>query len=159
MNEVFPERRRRTRIITLKNVAVAVVALGLLLAAFNVLSELRAPKDREYGRIYGRQMQKDQSLAARAPEIIPEAPVADQTSANPMILSSAAREQILGVTTLPPATPQPMTSASSIDTFGTASPVRPHGRVAIVGDGKGVAIVTQTTRDEDKLRGGIFKQQ
>ena len=52
----YPERRQHVRIVTLRNFAWLTLASVLILAAINVMSELRAPHANDYGRILNKQI-------------------------------------------------------------------------------------------------------
>ncbi|MBV9492703.1 MAG: hypothetical protein JOZ54_00530 [Acidobacteria bacterium] len=161
------DRRRGRRILTLRNLGIVVGAFVLVFAVVSISSEMRRPKQGEYGRLEARQV--PQPVSATQPrEIVVEAPVPDDTSADPMLVTSQARAQYLGVETpvqsaaVMASTPAPaVPAATTADDFQRPEPVlgNTSGKVTIVGDANGVALVTQTTGREQKLAGGYFRQQ
>ena len=53
------ERRSRRRIVTLRNFGIAAVIVLLIIAGFNIRSEMRdTTGDDDFGRLYGREMKK-----------------------------------------------------------------------------------------------------
>ena len=156
------DRRRGRRILTLKNFGIALAVAAVLFAALTVASELRRPKAGEYGRLVAREVPTAE-IQPQTREIVAEAPVPDETAADPMLVTSQARAQYLGVEQTPAAIqpaavlPQP----AAVEDFPSRQPVlgREHGKVAIVGDSTGVALVTESTGREHKLSGGYFRQQ
>ena len=85
----------------------------------------------------------------KQPEIVREAPVDDATSADPMLVAPAAREQILRGQNPQP----PTTNIASV-----AQPVPMTGeRMTIVGGPEGVTIVRQTG-PRPVLSGGFGRQ-
>lgn len=129
MEHRIPERRQRVRIVTLKNFGKAAIAAVVFFVAANLLSEARRPRRDDYGRLFGKQVPKTETISPRKVEIVTEAaPVEDHTSADPLLLAPAAREaQYLAVQ--PVAAPQPNAS-----------------RVAVSGDGSGVIVVSAPKR-------------
>ena len=97
------DRRQRKRILTLKNFAKAMLAAAILLAALIVQSDLRHPANDTYGRLFGKQVSGHTEVTQPKYDIVREAPVPDQTSADPTLVGPAARAQYLGVDTLKPA--------------------------------------------------------
>jgi hypothetical protein len=124
MEQRIPERRQRVRIITLKNFGKAALVAIICLVAANLLSEARRPKRDDYGRLYGKQVPKAETIAPRRVEVVTEAaPVEDHAAADPLLIAPAAREaQYLAVQ--PVAATQPDAS-----------------RVAVSGDENGVIVV------------------
>jgi hypothetical protein len=96
-------------------------------------------------------------VARRAPEVVTEEPVPDQTTADPLLLEPAERSQYLGTTTIAPPT-QTTSSAPPPASLEPITPARaPGDRVAIVGDSTGVSIATPAKDNRPKLSGGIFR--
>ena len=149
------DRRRRKRILTLKNAQRAGIATLVLVLALTVVSEIRDRRPIDgYGRLLDKQVSVPAPQVQKTPQIVTEGPIADQEHADPMLLSAAAREQYLGVTpttasVVPMATPEPVAPA----------PVATQGHVTLVGDANGVTIVKSETPQRGQLGGGIFKQQ
>ena len=150
------DRRRRKRILTLKNAQHVAIVTIVLFLAFTVISEVR---DRRTANGYGRLLEKQVSVPApqvqRTQEIVTEGTIADQDHADPMLLTAAAREQYLGVTStantasvVPVAQPEPVQPVTAIG-----------DHVTVVGDSSGVTIVKTETQQRGVLGGGIFKQQ
>src|SRR4051794_25584115 len=136
----MPERRRRVRILTLKNFGIAGLAALVLLVAVNFLSEIRGKHHGEFGALFDKQV-KTETVEPRKVEVVTEAPaqIQDHDSADPMLLAPAARQQqYLGTNEITPRTqvvpvpqqPQPL------------QPSADRGRVAIVGDEHGVSVVS-----------------
>jgi hypothetical protein len=133
------ERRKHRRIVTLKNFAGLILVLAVALAAANFISEHRAPRTNDYGRLSRRELPHAPNVSTPAPEVVQEAPVAE---------SSPPPE---APTTLvePPMTPIPIATQppGNPATTATGNPTQ----VAIVGDERGVSIITP----KHKLRGGF----
>lgn len=145
------DRRQRKRYLTLKNVGKVTLILILVFGVITISSEMRNSKSDDFGRLYGREVKKAPQATPKPIEIpIAAAPVPEDTSADPLLLGAAAREQYLGVTEpLKPVTPPAAVS--------TVAP-GPGGRVAIVGGTEGVAIVK--SKDKlPKLGGGFMRPE
>jgi len=153
------DRRQRRRILTMRNLGGAAIVLVVLFLVVTIYSEMRKPAPNQYGRLFSHEMAKS-DIAEPKPqlEVIPEGTVGDQTAADPMLIAPAAREQYLGVTA--PPTPAAPVQATAADEFVRRQPVlqSQSGKVAIVGDANGVAVVQSATVPEHKLSGGIFRQ-
>jgi len=147
----YPERRQHVRIITLRNFAWFVLASVLVLAAINVMSELRAPHANDYGRILNKQI-----VASPEPSTTQTAEVAPVEEG-----ASVGSENLVDQPMDPPVvTQQPRLDAAAWQTRASAAPLEPvtttrasGDKVAIVGDESGVAVVTP----KHKLRGGWFR--
>jgi len=127
MEQRIPERRQRVRILTLKNFGKAAIAAVVLLIAVNLISEARRTKHDDYGRLFGNEVAKTETIAPRPVQIVTEEvpPVEDHTTADPLLLEPAQREaQYLAVQ-------QPVPPAAQPDT----------SRVAVSGDSSGVIVV------------------
>lgn len=151
-SETLPvhDRRQHRRFLTRRNVGIATLACLLVFAAITIRSEMRRPSHGPYGSLFSRALPAEGIAAKPAPEVVVEKPIADQTGADPMLVLPAEREQYLGVD---PTT----TIVTPIEARATGVPdVRPGatGRVAIVGDEHGVAVV-QEKRETPVLRGGF----
>jgi hypothetical protein len=155
------DRRRGRRYLTLRNFGIALAVGAVLFVVLNVMSELRRPKAGEYGRLVARETPKPADLQPQTREIVSEAPVPDETAADPMLVASQARAQYLGVDQVPVQPAAVLPTAPGVEDFPSREPVlgREHGKVTIVGDANGVALVTQTASREHKLSGGYFRQQ
>jgi hypothetical protein len=155
------DRRRHRRILTIKNFGIALGVAAVLFAIITIASEVRRPKAGEYGRLVAREVPKSE-IQVQPREIVTEASVPDETAADPMLIASQARAQYLGVNQTPmPVQPAAVLPPVSSDDFPSRQPVLngEHGKVTIVGDANGVALVTQTSRPEQTLTGGYFRQQ
>lgn len=126
MEHRIPERRQRVRIVTLKNFGKATIVAIVVLIAANLLSEARRTRRDDYGRLFGKQVPKAETITPRKVEIVTEAaPVEDHTAADPLLLAPAARETEYLAVQQPVAAPQPDAS-----------------RVAVSGDASGVIVVS-----------------
>jgi len=142
------DRRRRKRVLTLKNFRNFALGIAVLLLAVTIQSDLRHLKPGQYGRLFSKQVPSQPEIAPRKIEVVREAqPVPDQTAADPLLLASAAREQYLGVNT-PPAPPN----------VAPPIPVPASSDVAIVSGPNGVTIVRGEAKRQPALSGGIFRQ-
>jgi hypothetical protein len=146
------ERRTRRRIVTLRNFGIATVVVLLIIAGFNIRSEMRdTTGDEDFGRLYGREMKKAPAVTTVPVTERVVAPVDESASADPFSLDAAAREQYLGSPSL---TPEPVINADA------ATATIPRGesesRVRIVGGPEGVELV-QEERHKPQLGGGFGK--
>lgn len=154
------DRRQSKRYLTLRNAAKALAAVIIVVALVIIQSSLRRLKPGEYGRLYRQQVPAPPAVERKI-DVVREAPVSDQTARDPLLLSPAAREQILGTpaqrtTSAAVATEfVPMTSAAS-----AAAPQNGRGSVTIVGGNEGVSVVRgSAAQQRPLLSGGIFKQR
>lgn len=146
----FPDRRSGRRILTIRNFAVAVLVLAVVFALVSFRSE-RRPASESYGRLLERTVPQMPEAQMRQQEIVAEAPVSDETSADPMLVAAAAREAYLG-------TPEPLTPAIPAATPGAPLQPAPQGResnVVVVGGSDGIAIVPASERPAPVLGGGF----
>ncbi|HVR43999.1 MAG TPA: hypothetical protein VMS56_11220 [Thermoanaerobaculia bacterium] len=91
------DRRRRKRILTKRNVGIAVLALLVVFFAISILSELRGTPDEGFGRLY-RQRTRLPDLPERRPyDVVDDGEVREQGGVDPLLLDGLRREQILGV--------------------------------------------------------------
>lgn len=145
------DRRQHKRYLTLKNVGIAAGTLFVLFVIVTLRSEMRGTGPAYYGRLYERELPKVEQKLPAPVEVVSEqasTPVDDATHADPMLVAPAARSQWLQDD---PATP-------TVDAVALpraqASVASGETRVAIVGDGNGVAIVQQQ-RKRPVLAGGF----
>jgi hypothetical protein len=152
------DRRQRRRILTIRNSAISMLSLAVIVAAISTYNAARRTPAGEYGRLFGSQVPATNTTVTRKVDVIEEGP-ADDRGADSMLVAPAAREQtnvLITPTTVP--APAPIASPSAIGN------VSGHG-TTIVGDGSGVAVVhasttsTTGTAARPVLSGGIFKQQ
>jgi len=157
------DRRQRRRILTIRNSAILMLSVAVLVAAISTYNAARRAPAGEYGRLFGSDAPATNSAISRNVDVIQEGPIGEQSAADPMLVAPAAREQQLANTIAPvapppppPPRPAPVASPSAIGN------VSGHG-TTIVGDGNGVAVVrpstTTSTATRPVLSGGIFKQQ
>lgn len=150
------DRRQHRRILTVRNFRNFILLALVVFGAISIYSELRRPSRDEYGRLFGREVQRVPEVTPNITQPVIEAqPVPDQESADPLLLESAAREQYLGVTELP----QQPVQASTMP-VSDAPRITPNTEVAIVGGADGVSIVkTESGSSLPKLGGGFGKEQ
>jgi hypothetical protein len=154
------DRRQRRRILTIRNCAISMLSMAVLVAAISTYNAARRAPAGEYGRLFGSDAPATNSAISRNVDVIQEGTVYDERTADPMLVAPAAREQPPPANTnapvAPPPRPAPVASPSAIGN------VSGHG-TTIVGDGSGVAVVrpstTTSTATRPVLSGGIFKQQ
>lgn len=147
------DRRQRRRILTIKNCAISMLSIAVVIASISIYNGAHRGPGGAYGRLFGSQVAAPKGSLDRNVDVISEGPVADQVAADPMLVAPAAREQLLMANSNAPATtPAPL---------ATSSP-RVVGGTTIVGDNTGVAIVhppATSSAPPKVLAGGIFKQQ
>jgi hypothetical protein len=149
------DRRQRRRILTIRNCAITMLSIAVIVATISTYNAARRTPAGEYGRLFGSQVPATNTTITRKVDVIEEAP-ADDRGPDPMLVAPAAREQANVAIPAAPA-PAPVASPSAIGN------VSGHG-TTIIGDGSGVAVVhgstTSTTGTATPvLSGGIFKQQ
>jgi hypothetical protein len=149
---VVVERRRRKRILTKRNIGIGVVVMLVIVAGFNIRSEMRDSTGDDYGRLYQRELQKAPVVEPNIVAGSEVAPVDEQASADPFALDAAAREQYLGTTPL-----QPEPVVSSAVTYVPASTAG-ESELKIVGGPDGVTI-EQERRHAPVLGGGFGRRQ
>ena len=143
---MIPERRKHRRILTLKHFKWVLILLVVFLAGLSIeVSTRTAPGD--YGRLVKKEIPRSDEIRPQPPAVVTEAPVADHSAADPMLLEPGARAQefLSTTTTVPP--------APIVQTPGNGQ------GVSVAGDTSGITITR--ARDVPKrpvLAGGIFKQ-
>ena len=150
------DRRQRRRLLTTRNVlGTSLIAIAIF-AAVTVRSEMGRKGGDDYGRLFGKQVSSQTELAKPAYDIVKEAPIADQNQTDPMLISSAAREQLLLDNTS--TSPVTTTTTTVPVAAATATPIgiAQGSGVTISGGAEGVTI-TQGTQRRPTLAGGIFK--
>ena len=135
----YPERRQRTRIVTLRNFAWLTLVSLLAFAAVSLRSELRGRHMHDYGRIIDHQL--DAKVERKPVEV-----VEDLTPAAPQ----PTRSEPMEVVSLDEPAPPP----AAVSSAATIAPVPGESRVAIVGGPEGVKLVQQTAQ-RPLLRGGF----
>lgn len=132
------DRRRRRRILTLKNFAKVVVALGIFFAGLTIQSDFRHPNSSSpYGRLLDKQVSGHAVMPTKTEQII-TAPIEDQTAADPLLVSAQAREQWLK-----DQTPAPVAHTDSSGVSGPSGIVIVRGKI---------------DQAHPVLSGGIFRQ-
>ena len=139
------ERRKRFRIMTLKNLGYALIAFLVVLAAVNVISEMRPARHGDYGRLVLRERPKEVT-PKYAPMVVHEAEVPDVTPSG-----GAVSLNVPGDAAAPPVLLQEPTRA-------TLSSTTARSRVTITGGADGVRVEMAATNAAPKLTGGIFRQ-
>jgi hypothetical protein len=143
---MYPERRKHRRILTLKHFKWALILVVVFLAGLSIEVSTRTTPG-EYGRLVKKEIPRSDDIRPQPPAVVTEAPVADQSAADPMLLEPGVRAQeFLSTTTTVPPAPIAQTPGN-----GQA--------VIVAGDASGITITR--TRDAAKrpvLAGGIFKQ-
>lgn len=147
------DRRRRKRIVTLKNFRnVALIALALFVVV-TIRSEIKGNQNDDYGRIVSKELPR--TPEAKPMEVVTEtSEVRDETSADPMLIQPAVRAQFLGDTTLEPV---PLIDPSPQPPSQRQTPTG-EGRVVIVGGTEGVSIVREERPKLPQLGGGFGRQ-
>ncbi len=157
LNILNRDRRAHRRILTLKNARLVVLGLMLLTAGVVLYARRQHGNAGDYGRLFGKQITQPQVQAPRHPDVVTEAPVPDQTAADPLLVAPAAREQYLGVdqqTGAPAQAPAVLATPAP-----NAIAIQQGDRVAVVGDASGVSIARTTGAATPKLRGGFGRPQ
>jgi hypothetical protein len=151
-----PERRKRFRIMTLKNLGYALIALLVVLAAANVISEMRPARHGEFGRLDLSERQQAVTPKYR-PMVVHEGEVPDVTQSGGAV--SLDVEQNPATAAAPPTLLQEPTREPAGRIAGaTQSPITTRSRVTITGGADGVRVETTATNAAPKLTGGIFRQ-
>lgn len=157
------DRRQRKRILTLKNFGRFAIAFAILFAGLTLRSGFRHGITDGYGRLFGKQVARQNEIAQPKFDVVKEAPVTDQTKADALLEDAAARSQYL----IDSATSTTSTTATAVTTPAPAPAAVETARVpggtangaTIVGDSNGVTIVRAGDQRRPVLSGGIFKQQ
>jgi hypothetical protein len=135
------DRRRRRRILTLKNFGRVLLGVTIFFAGLTIQSDFRHPQSAtQYGRLFGKQVSGQTVVEPKKPDVITVTPIEDQTAADPLLVRAAARGQLLLDQT---STTAPQTNANS---------VTGPGGVVIERSG------TPIDQRHPTLSGGIFRQ-
>src|SRR5438270_1300135 len=121
------DRRQRRRILTIRNAAISMLSLAVIVAAISIYNEARRTPAGEYGRLFGSQVPATNTAISRKVDVIKEGPVDDRRAADPMLVAPGAREQLLLAKTNVPA-------AVTVTPPPAIGDVSGHG-TAIIGDG------------------------
>ncbi|HUP46249.1 MAG TPA: hypothetical protein VM779_12130 [Thermoanaerobaculia bacterium] len=149
---VVAERRRRKRILTLRNVGFALLASLLILAGLNIRSEMGGGTGEDFGRLYERELAK---VPVVEPERVMESDVIavdEAPSADPFSVEAATREQYLR--RYEPE-PPPLLEPGEAVTYSPAA--GGESRLRIVGGPDGVALVREE-RHAPVLGGGFGRE-
>ena len=152
-----PERRRRRRVITLRNFGMAAIAGVVFFIAISIQSEVRDRVGASYGRLFGKTIdpvaQKPLDVVHEAP-----APVADDTNADPTLIAPMVRSQWLTSDPNAPETSNISEATAVAATYVTPRMQSADSHLVVVGGPEGVAIV-QKERTKPVLTGGFGRQQ
>jgi hypothetical protein len=157
------DRRQGRRVLTIKNFAMTMLGVAIVIAAISIYSQKRRGPAAEYGRLSGTEVAAPNRDLARKVDVIQEGPIADQAAADPMLVAPAGREQLLMANSN--VAPPPAVTTGGTATSAAVAPVgfaASSNGTTIVGDGKGVALVhapASSTAPPPPLSGGVFKQQ
>lgn len=146
MNECMqPDRRKHVRILTIRNFGRALLVLLVVVAAANVISEMRGPRHGEYGRL----TMTAEPVVVKHPAVVTEAEVQDETpTMPPSSLVSVA-----------PPSPAAIQAANLTGAAAGAPPSKAiSDHVSIVGGPDGIHVETAQRDATPKLSGGIFRQ-
>ena len=146
-----PERRQHVRILTIKNFGWALLALLVVIAAANIISEMRPARSGEYGRLT---LRDEPVVVKHPPQVVTEAEVPEGPTSMPTtsLLLSVAPAPSPALVTAVQAYPKP-TGEGARATLSHAS-----GPVTIVGGADGVHVESAQHDATPKLSGGIFRQ-
>lgn len=156
------DRRQRKRILTLKNFGRFAIAFAILFAGLTLRSEFRHGISDGYGRLFGKQVARQNDIAPPKFDVVKEAPVSDQTKADALLEDAAARSQYLTDPTATTSTTATTATAPAPVPAAVETAHVPNGSTngaTIVGDSNGVTIVRAGDQRRPVLSGGIFKQQ
>jgi hypothetical protein len=140
------DRRRRRRIVTLKNFGILMAVLAVAFVAISIRSEMRGLTPHDYGRLFRREVPPP--VEPKPMEVVKEAaPVDDQTRADPTLVEPMVRSQWLvdQAATTTTVAPSPVVSAAA---------VRGESEVVVVGGTDGVSVMRREKR-RPVLSGGF----
>ena len=150
-----PERRKRFRIMTLKNLGYALIAALVVLAAANVISEMRPARHGEFGRLELSERQQAVTPKYR-PMVVHEGEVPDVTPSGGAVALNV--EEAPGTAPSFALLPEPAREPAGRIAGATLSTATGRSRVTITGGADGVRVETTSTNAAPKLSGGIFRQ-
>lgn len=142
------DRRRRRRILTLKNFGIAMAVLLVAFTVISIRSEMDHRNNHGYGRLLDRRLDHVEKPEAKPVEVIQEASpeVPDQTAADPMLIEPLEREQWLRDET------QPVVAGQATGAY--IAPPATAGELTMVGGPDGVTLVRKERR-RPVLSGGF----
>jgi hypothetical protein len=147
----IPDRRRRKRILTLKNFRNLMFVAIALFVVVSVYSELRPNSEGDYGRLFARGVPA-QEIEGKGPQVVTEAPPVDDAIApDPFSVQAAAREQILLAQA-----PLPTQTANAQTAVVPERSER--ARIHIVGGAQGVTVVQTDGLNVPVLGGGFGRR-
>jgi hypothetical protein len=102
MSEIPPfgperDRRRRKRILTKKTIGIALVVLVVVFMAITVWSEMSDEARFGKGRLYSSRMNIPELAPRESYDVVTEKEISASSGADPMLLRTQEREQMLGV--------------------------------------------------------------
>ncbi len=139
------DRRRRKRILTLRNFAIFCCVMLIAFLAVNIRSEMRDLVPGNYGRLFRREVPA--TVKPKPMEVVREEPVDDATHADPTLVQPMQRSSWLTDDTT-------TTTTTSTPVVVSAASMRGEADVAIVGGTEGVTIVKRE-RKRPVLSGGF----
>jgi hypothetical protein len=149
------ERRKRIRILTLKNLGYASVAALLLLATANVISEIRGPKHGEFGRLLLKE--EPAAVVVKQPDVVQEGEVPDVTPSGAAANLGVAPANVAPASVAPTILPTSPGDLAAGRIVG-ATQDKAAGAISIVGGPDGIRVEHAATDTAPKLSGGIFRQ-
>lgn len=139
------DRRKHRRYLTLKNFRNAVLVFVVVFAGISIRSEMRGTDGSSWGRLMERNLPEVEQKPVEVVREAAPAPVPDVAHADPLLTEPMAREQWLHGDFANPETVT--TGEMSLQApRAEASVAAGETRVAIVGDGEGVQLVTRERR-------------
>jgi hypothetical protein len=150
------DRRAHKRILTLKNGGKALLALLVVFIGLTIFANMHHARPGEFGRLFSRRIAEPEVTSTRHVEVVTEAaPIADQTSVDPLLIAPSAREQTYGINQ----PPSPSAAVAAPHATAAAAIPATGDHVAIVGDERGVSVVRSNQPSGPKLSGGFGKPQ
>jgi hypothetical protein len=131
-----PERRKHVRILTIANFGRAILVLVVVLAAANIISEMRKPRPGEFGRL----TLDSTPVTIKRPQAVTATEVQDVTPTMPSVA-------------LVDTEPAPVRQVQA----AVPAPAHTDGHVTIVGGPDGIHVETTQRDVTPKLSGGIFR--
>ena len=152
-HSLMPERRRRARVLTLKNLGLVTAVVVVVFIVISIRSEFRDTTTGRYGRLYGKEVAKVTPLSQQQ-EVVTEAPapaVAEQNFADPTLVQSARRAAYLG-------TEPVQLKAETIAVTAVPAPIKvvPGQELSITGGPEGLTVATNPK--QKPVLGGGFGQ-
>ena len=143
LNVPIHDRRRRRRILTLKNFGIFLAVLAIAFIAITIRSEMRGLTPGDYGRLFRSEVPPP--VAPKPMEVVREEPPPDDTHADPTLIQPMERSQWLV---------DDATATTTVTPVVSAATMRGEADVAIVGGTDGVTVVKREKR-RPVLSGGF----